>query len=212
MKKFFKHIFEKIFLQTAYFIIFIICKSLRVKALEDSSYRKMRDEGKNVIFAFWHRRLLYLGYYYQKNFGKDNIYVIVSRSRDGTRIGKIVKKMGIGYVQGSTSKGGAAGLKRLIDILKKGKDVAITPDGPRGPAKKVQMGVLKLAEISKAPIIPISYLPNKYVELRSWDKFIIPLPFTSVLVKTGKPMFVDKLDGNEEKLAKELENRLNSLE
>ena len=205
-----KEFLDRFIIFFAYLVIKTICSTIRVERLDDSSYRELHSKGKNVIFAFWHRRLFYLGYYYSKNFKDRKTYVLVSKSKDGTRIGKIVEKMGIGYVQGSSSRGGAAGLKALLKVLRKGDNGAITPDGPRGPLFSIQKGILKLAQLSGAPIVPISYSPSKFIELKSWDRFVIPFPFCKVKIITGKPIYVK--EGDIEKYETELKEALDKLE
>jgi lysophospholipid acyltransferase (LPLAT)-like uncharacterized protein len=158
----------------------------------DESVRQYYEKGESVIFAFWHRRLFYLSYYHSHRFPDRKAYVLVSQSRDGTRIGKIGEKIGVDYIQGSTSKGGAKAFKHLVEIIKKGNTAAITPDGPRGPRGIVQKGVISLARLTGRPIIPLSYHPKRYIELKSWDKFIIPVPFSKVAIHTGKPIVINK--------------------
>ena len=182
----------------AYYIVYFICRTLRVNSYFDESLFKYYKDGKNVIFAFWHRRLFYLAYYHKKRFPEKRVCVLVSKSRDGTMVGKVVKKIGVDYVQGSTSRGGAAGFKQLLQILQEGASAAITPDGPRGPRGVVQKGVISLARISKKPIIPICYHVNRFFMLKSWDKFIIPIPFSKVDIITGNPIIIESSTGHDD--------------
>ena len=161
---------ESIIVNLAYGIIFLICRTLRVVKYDDHSVRRYYGKGENVIFAFWHRRLFYLSYYHARCFPERRAYVLVSQSRDGTRIGKIGKKIGIDYIQGSTSKGGAKAFKKLVRLLRQGYTAAITPDGPRGPFGVVQKGVISLARLTGRPIIPLAYHPKWYIKCKSWDK------------------------------------------
>ncbi|MCK5708333.1 MAG: lysophospholipid acyltransferase family protein [Candidatus Aureabacteria bacterium] len=187
-----------IIINFASFIIYLICKTQRVVRYDDESVRPFYEKGENVIFALWHRRLLYLTFYHPRRFPEKKVCVIASQSRDGTRIGKTAKKLGVNFVQGSSSKGGAKALKELLRILKKGDSVAITPDGPRGPFGVVQKGVISLAKLSGRPIIPISYQVSKAIKLKTWDRFVIPIPFSRVIVKTGEPIFLSRDDEKED--------------
>ncbi len=205
MKISWKNLKESLIINLAYWIIFIICRSLRIE-YKDASLRNVYDKGETPIIALWHRRLLYIIYYHTHCFFDKEAYILVSQSRDGTRIGKIVEKFGLQYIQGSSSRGGAKGLKQLIRKLKGGATVGITPDGPRGPKAFVQKGVISLARLTGRPIVPVSYHPRHAIILKSWDNFIIPVPFSKAVVITGDEITIgrddDKYDSYYEALVK----------
>lgn len=191
MKVTYENFKESIIINFAYWLIYLICRTLRVVQYDDASAREFYDKGENLIFAFWHRRLFYLGYNHVKRFPDKKACVLVSQSRDGTRIGRIVKKIGVDYIQGSSSRGGAAAFKQLVQVLKDGNTAAITPDGPRGPRGIVQKGVVSLARVSGRPVVPLCYHVSRFIELKSWDRFVIPVPFSRLRVMTGKPIVID---------------------
>jgi len=169
-----------------------------------------RDRGK--IYALWHGNALGLAL-----FGMDRgIVVLVSRFRDGDIADGILKRLGFETVRGSTEngkeeKGGRTAILKLIELLKNGKNVAITVDGPKGPAYKVKEGVAFLAMKTKTKIIPACVKFEKFIRLNTWDNLIIPYPFTKGWLLVGKEIEVKESDDLKEKL-KELEGELLRLE
>jgi lysophospholipid acyltransferase (LPLAT)-like uncharacterized protein len=118
----------------------------------------MWDKGENSIVCFWHGRLLMMPFANRRGKGK----VLISRHRDGEFIAKIMRYFGIGAVRGSYRKaGGISSLREIISDLKKGYDVAITPDGPKGPKYQVKKGIIELAKLTGKAIVPISYSAGK---------------------------------------------------
>ena len=116
------------------------------------------------------------------------ISVMVSQSRDGELIARAVGHLGIDTARGSSSRGGAQGMRELLRQAKKGSDIAFTPDGPRGPRGEVQPGVLMAAQSTGWPIIPVAYADTRYKQLRSWDGMRVPLPFAAVHFVYGEPL------------------------
>lgn len=130
------------------------------------------------IFAFWHNRILMMPYLYERFCPGRRMLMLVSRSRDGEFITRIMSRFGIDGVRGSSSKGGTGALREMVRELEKSfsRDIGITPDGPRGPKGKVQDGVLAVAKASGRPIIPVTTHLSRKWELPSWDRFQIPQP------------------------------------
>jgi lysophospholipid acyltransferase (LPLAT)-like uncharacterized protein len=142
-----------------------------------------------IIFAFWHNRLFLLPYLHQRLITDRKTAVMISRSRDGNLIADIVGQFDMYSARGSSSKRGSAALLDLVhSIEKKFMNVAITPDGPRGPRQKVQPGILYLSQVTSAPIIPVAVEYSSKWELKSWDRFQIPRPFTRCDLYFGKPI------------------------
>ncbi|MBU2530014.1 MAG: lysophospholipid acyltransferase family protein [Elusimicrobia bacterium] len=161
---------------------------------------------KNGIFAAWHSQLV-LTTFNHKNM---NICGLVSKSKDGEYLARILNNLGFKTVRGSTSSGASRSLLKLIVYGKKGFSLAITPDGPKGPPHKVQNGVIFLAQKTGMPVIPIGSAASKKIVFNSWDKFQLPLPFARAAIVYDKPFFVSS-DDNLDIKAKELENILNSI-
>jgi hypothetical protein len=204
---------ESIIVQLAYRLILFVCRTLRPSRTDIESMNRCRSRGENAIYVFWHRRLFYMGYLRLKHFSSMKVWILVSQSRDGTRIGKVVEKMGIPYIQGSSTRGGAAAFMNLVRMLKAGDSVAITPDGPRGPRGLVQKGVISLARMTGRPIIPVSYNVSRCFELTSWDRFVIPVPFAKVSIASGEPVAITPGDNRDDAFYEALlKERLDQLE
>ncbi len=132
-----------------------------------------------VIFAFWHRSLLACAH----RFRNKDIAILISRSFDGELIARIVERLGFVAIRGSSSRGGAAGLRAMSEAYKAGHRCAITADGPRGPSQIAKPGAAQLAQLVGATWVGAFYaLPISAWTLNSWDKFLIPKPFSKVLV------------------------------
>lgn len=130
-----------------------------------------------VVFAFWHRTLLVCAH----RFRNKSIAILISPSFDGELIARTVEYLGFFPVRGSSSRGGAVGLRGMAEAYNAGHRTAITADGPRGPNMIAKPGVVQLAELTGAPWIGTYYaLPDRRWELKSWDRFMIPKPFSTV--------------------------------
>ncbi|MEI6846239.1 MAG: lysophospholipid acyltransferase family protein [Candidatus Firestonebacteria bacterium] len=169
-----------------------------------------RQKKAPALYAFWHSRILTSVYYYRNR----NIHTLVSLNRDGEVIDRVMQKLGYQNVRGSSSKDGFRALLGLKQVLKNGNYVAITPDGPRGPKQKAQLGALTLAKISGVPVVSFAFDAKRKWVLKSWDNFIIPKPFTKGVFVLGKEIFVPA-DADEtllEEKRQELEEELNRLQ
>jgi lysophospholipid acyltransferase (LPLAT)-like uncharacterized protein len=167
-------------------------------------------KNRKYIMAIWHSRILLVSYLFKGT----NASILVSRSDDGEIIARILQAQGQKTVRGSTSKGGLRAMSKLIkDLKNKRRPGAIIPDGPRGPRFQVQPGVIMLAKKTGYPIIPVSYSAKKIKVFSSWDRFILPYPFTRCRMVFGKPIPVspDADPVGLENCRKALENELNRL-
>lgn len=200
---------ESIFISIAYIIITTISKTLRLKIAGIESI--LSD--KNYIFAFWHNQFFIMPYYYRRMLGKRHISVLTSLSRDGEYISRLLHKFGFNTVRGSSSYGGDQALRLLIRETEKGNDIAVTPDGPRGPRHVVQTGVITLASLTGCPIVPVGYRVNKKKTLNTWDRFIIPCPFSRGKLTIARPIYIPKDISDQEKegIRRVLEDTLLSL-
>lgn len=148
-------------------------------------------EGGHYIYAFWHQRQVFFTWSHRD----ASAAVLVSKSKDGEMIAETMRLSRIDAVRGSSSRGGAAAAREMVEILRSGKDVGITPDGPKGPARKVKEGALRVAQLSGAPIVPIgNAVSNKLEFAKAWDRFQIPLPFGRAVVIYGEPVRVGPND------------------
>jgi hypothetical protein len=180
---------------------------VRVRRHGDAAQRRWEADGERFIIAFWHRHLLLMPYVYRGR----RISVLVSASRDGELIARTVERLGIDSSRGSTSRGGAVGLRELLRKAKAGYDLAFTPDGPRGPAGVVQPGVILAAAATGFPIQPVAYAATRRRRLKSWDRFVVPLPLATVHFVLGEPLAVPR-DAEVPAYAEELGRRLHAAE
>ncbi|HSR10730.1 MAG TPA: lysophospholipid acyltransferase family protein, partial [Thermodesulfobacteriota bacterium] len=123
---------------------------------------------------------------------RGRVGMMVSRHRDGEFIARAVKLFGIDSLRGSTTQGGTAALRAMIRFYRDGANLAITPDGPQGPRHVVQPGVIELARQTGGPILPVTYSASRKKVFASWDRFILPYPFSRVVFIWGEPLLVPR--------------------
>jgi lysophospholipid acyltransferase (LPLAT)-like uncharacterized protein len=173
----------------------------------DERMREWERRGEHFILAFWHRHLLLMPYAYRGR----RISVLVSQSQDGELIARTVARLGIDSSRGSSSRGGAAGMRSILRKAAEGWDIAFTPDGPRGPLREVQPGVILAAAATGLSIQPVALAATRKKELRSWDRFVVPKPFSTVHFVYGEPLAVERR-GDQAAAASELKRRLEAAE
>lgn len=153
-------------------------------------------EGKGVILAFWHGRLLMAPTVRGQT--QARVFMLISAHRDGEIIANGVKGFGIEFIRGSAAnpkkpdknKDGAPAIMQMADALKAGHVVGVTPDGPRGPGERVNRGVIRLAQMTGAPIVPAAYSVSRGKRLSTWDRFLVASPFSKGVYMAGKPIRV----------------------
>ena len=151
------------------------------------------EQGAPVIAAFWHEHLPLMPALWKRAQAATpglKLSVLVSRHKDGRFIGDVVAHFGLSLAYGSSSRGGAAAAMTLIDELRAGHQVALTPDGPRGPRRRAAPGVAQLAAISGIPVLPCAALARPCRILPSWDRMVLPLPFARGVLVCGAPISV----------------------
>lgn len=199
--------------KTACVLLYIIPLTLR---LREKNADAMNQIGKEkIIFALWHNRFFIMPYYSSIFRKKTNLIGLASRSKDGKFIGRVLEIYKYKVVYGSSKKGGDIALKQLSKhLIEDNYAAAITVDGPTGPIYKAKPGIVKLAHLTQAPIVPISCTFSSFYTLtKSWDKFLIPKPFSKCFVTLGEPIWV-KNELTKEKIAsvtKEIEDSLHNL-
>lgn len=193
-----------------------IALTLRRHWEDQSDWFKPAPAGQ-AIYVVWHNRLAlcleaYHGYIRRRT-PKKGLAAMVSASKDGGFLTHILECYGVQPVRGSSSRRGPQALLELSSWAERGYDLAITPDGPRGPRYVVQEGVMSLAQITGLPIIPVSYSLSWRIQLKSWDGFLIPLPFARWATVFAAPIRVprDASDAEREALRKQLETTLRTL-
>ncbi len=167
-----------------------------------------------VIFAIWHNRLLMLPRVFDPSFQTRQSYGLISASRDGDLIANWIERSGYGTIRGSSSRKGMIALRQLVDMLASREgNVLVTPDGPRGPVYRVSQGIIFLAQKSGAPIVPIHMEYPSCWRLKSWDRFVVPRPFTTLRAILGAPIRIPPLEGADQFEAEQLrlQNAMMSL-
>ena len=152
----------------------------------------------NYIAALWHNRLLLISFVLKRFFPQRPGAGLISASRDGDLVADLTERFGFDVVRGSSSRMGAAALLELSNILRSGYDVLLTPDGPRGPAYELGPGIIFLAQKTGTPVVPVNMEYSSCWRVRSWDRFIIPRPFSKVRVIIGQPHDVRSTSTREE--------------
>jgi len=142
---------------------------------------------QNYIGALWHNRLLIFPFVLRRFFSNRRGAALISASRDGDLLADAIARFGFDVVRGSSSRLGASAILRLTNVLASGRDVVITPDGPRGPAYELGPGIIFLAQKSGAAVLPVNMEYSSCWRLKSWDRFVLPRPFARIRVIIGPP-------------------------
>ena len=162
------------------------------------------------VYAFWHAHQL-AGVHHFRGTG---VHILVSRHTDGEMIARTARRLGFCPVRGSSTRGATVGMKGLLAALQEKREVAVTPDGPRGPRHRAKMGLIHLAQKTGAPIVPVALGLSRFWELPSWDRFRVPKPFARGIAMLGTPLHVPP-DADENGLFRfkqRVENAVNELE
>jgi lysophospholipid acyltransferase (LPLAT)-like uncharacterized protein len=170
---------------------------------------RLKAAGTAVIGSFWHYGVLFVLYFFRDESG----VAMVSASRDGEYISRIVERLGNESVRGSRKKGGMQAIMKLIRAVRDGRNAILVADGSQGPARIVQAGTLMLASKTGAPVLPLLWSCNRYKRFGSWDGTALPLPFSRIDFFYGVPLLVPPTltDEQLEEYRLELEKRLNDL-
>jgi len=187
----------------------LVGRTLRIRQDVPEELHPLTRKDAPVIYAAWHSRLL-LGMYVCRGCG---VNVLVSQSKDGELLVPALKRLGFTATRGSSSRGGISSLKALARAVEEGQDIMIAPDGPRGPRHVAKVGVIQLASLTGAPIVPWTWVGSWMKIVSSWDRLRIPLPFSRCLLRAGRVIEVPHDIAPEELEQKrvELETELNRL-
>jgi lysophospholipid acyltransferase (LPLAT)-like uncharacterized protein len=166
--------------------IALIGATVRWESEGDSYLDDVYKSGHRAIFTFWHGRIFPATYYWRNR----GIVVMTSMNRDGEIIAQCIRRFGYGAARGSSSKGGFRALAEMAREIRHGKDAAFTIDGPRGPRYIAKQGPVLLALKTGAAIFCFHISMKRKIQLKSWDEFQIPMPFTRALVLKAPPIWV----------------------
>jgi lysophospholipid acyltransferase (LPLAT)-like uncharacterized protein len=179
-------------------VLWIWIKSTQITVLGESRYNELRRHQRPVIILIWHGRIFLAPYFFRKR----GIMPLISPSEDGEIIAQIVSRWGYKVLRGSSSHSIVRAWGEMKKELEKGGQVILVPDGPKGPNREMKPGALKLARDTGAYLIPFTFSSSKKNNLKSWDNFLIPKPFSRVVVLFGEPFSVEP-ELTEEDLEKE---------
>ncbi|HTG01247.1 MAG TPA: lysophospholipid acyltransferase family protein [Nitrospirota bacterium] len=198
-----------IFSYIGWVIMTLWSRTIRIRYVNREVPDRLHAEGKNFIYAFWHGRQFLL-FHSHRNTG---VVIASSESRDGEIQAGILKRFGFNVVRGSSKRKGDRALLGMVDGLRKGKDIAIAVDGPRGPIYEVKQGIAYLAGKLQKPIVPvITGSKRRWILKKIWDQYLLPWPFTTGVVVYGEPLVVHGTGEQElEAKRKELETALNAI-
>jgi lysophospholipid acyltransferase (LPLAT)-like uncharacterized protein len=190
-------------------LIRLLGLTMRIKLIDPHHTSPFAKPAKPVIYAFWHNQQLLAAYFF-RNFG---IRVLVSRSKDGDYIARILELFGFDTVRSSTSTGKVNALRGLVRELKAGYHAAITPDGPRGPLYQAQPGAIFLGALSGHAVVPFGCAVDRIWQLHSWDQFEIPKFFSRAVIVFGQAVPIPRELRQEtvQQLTREMEQQMNDL-
>lgn len=169
-----------------YWLLQIWARTLRFE-LEDRAGVVDASPNERYIGALWHNRLLLLPFILRRYLPQRRGAALISASRDGAILADLVERFGYDTVRGSSSRKGASAIRQLGEVIAGGRDVVITPDGPRGPAYVLGQGIIYLAQQSGTEVVPIDMEYSSSWRVKSWDRFILPKPFSKVRVIFDRP-------------------------
>jgi lysophospholipid acyltransferase (LPLAT)-like uncharacterized protein len=191
-------------------ILWLWAKSSRTTVLGEDGYKKLRGENRPVIILIWHGRIFFAPYFFRRR----GIMPLVSPSEDGEIIAQIIARWGYKALRGSSSHSIIRAWNEMKRELEEGGELIIVPDGPRGPGRKMKPGAVKLAKETGAYLVPFTFSSSKRKTLKTWDRFVIPRPFTRFVAVYGNPIAVESNLNNEElgEKLREAEEYMNELD
>jgi hypothetical protein len=189
-------------------VINSLLATVRVES-ENEPEPGFRAHGQPLVGLCWHGHLLVLAHHHRG----AGMATLISQSRDGEYIARVVQRWGYTVVRGSSSRGGSAALREMTRVLRRGQSFAVTPDGPRGPRRQLKPGALLAAKLSGVAVLPTAAAATRAWWLGGWDRFLVPQPFARVRLVYGTPRMIPRDAGEEEmaRIGAELEREMNAL-
>jgi lysophospholipid acyltransferase (LPLAT)-like uncharacterized protein len=188
-------------------LIHLLGLTLRITALGRADLGPRARQDQPPIWALWHETILMSVWYHRDR----DVHVMISASRDGELITAVGRFFGYTAIRGSSSKGGQEATREMVEYLKAGKRCAITPDGPRGPRREMKMGAVQIARLSGCPVVPFGFAAERCWRLNSWDRFIVPKPFSRALFVYGEPIRVPAEGGDDKEYFQMIQKELDRV-
>jgi lysophospholipid acyltransferase (LPLAT)-like uncharacterized protein len=165
-----------------------LLRTTSVERINPEAFRLHRAAGQPIVFALWHGQLLPPTWLHRH----EGMVTLASRSADGEYIARLLHHWGYHVVRGSSSRGGESALRELVRLIRAGRSVAITADGPRGPREKLKPGVLQMAQLTGAVLVPVGTAADGAWRFRSWDRFLLPKPFARIRIAYGDALRIPR--------------------
>ena len=194
-------------------LVRLLGPTLRLRAEGVETLAPSWTAARPLIYCVWHGRILmvpWLNARLRRSHRARTVSVLASRSRDGGLIAEYARCFGLDVVRGSSSRGGAGALRALVAAIESGRDVALAPDGPRGPRRQLGIGVVALAALTGAPVVPLGFAARPAWRLATWDEFQIPRPFARAALVFGAMTSIAR-DADRERARKEIEQSLDEV-
>lgn len=181
--------------------------SLRIQERGRPEWGPRGRQPEAPLWALWHETILMSVWHHRD----QDVHVMISASRDGELISTIARFFGYSPVRGSSSRGGKEATREMLAHLQEGKRCAITPDGPRGPRRELKMGVVNLARLTGCPVVAFGFAAEHCWRLKSWDRFIVPKPFSRAVFVYGEPVRVPREGGEDGEYFKRIQAELDRV-
>jgi lysophospholipid acyltransferase (LPLAT)-like uncharacterized protein len=169
-------------------LIVLVCKTCRYQVEGIGILHDLKKKKQPFLFACWHGRIFYSAYFFR--FWR--IVALVSQHLDGEMIAQTLVRLGFDTVRGSSTHGGKEAFYKMIDRLKNGSIGVVIPDGPNGPRHQIKNGIIYMAYLAGVPIVPFTFSAKPAIVLNSWDRFMVPKPFSKVAVNVSEPIWIPK--------------------
>ncbi len=168
-----------------YGVLRLLYLTLRVTVIGNEPTDALHRCKEGVVYVLWHARLIMAPFASRR----EECHALISIHRDGEMIARVLKLFGYGVVRGSSSRGGEEALKEMVRLAQENRDLAITPDGPKGPVEVAKPGAAQVARLTGRPVVPFAYAASRVKRFNSWDRFMLPLPFARVVFIYGEPLY-----------------------
>ncbi len=188
-------------------LIHLLGLTLRIKAEGRADLGPRGKQTEPPLWCLWHETILMSVWYHRD----QDVHVMISASRDGELISTIGRFFGYTAVRGSSSRGGQEATREMVEYSKAGKRCAITPDGPRGPRREMKPGAVNIARLTGCPVVPYGFGAEHCWRLRSWDRFIIPKPFSRAVFVYGEPIRIPKEGGDDKKFVERIQKEMDRV-
>ncbi|HEX9148914.1 MAG TPA: lysophospholipid acyltransferase family protein [Thermoanaerobaculia bacterium] len=175
-------------------LLYLHRSTLRVERMHFERYLGLKARGVPILFTLWHGRM-FLSIQAHRH---EGIVTMASRSKDGEIIAGWLERNGYFVVRGSSTRGGSEALREMVRRIRGGENAALTVDGPTGPPRQVQPGIVQLARLTGGWILPVTSSSSRPRFLSSWDRYLLPMPFSRNVVLYGEPFPIDERDSDEE--------------